>query len=97
MPQTQFNQWIPTYLTLEQFETFVLPHLHIGTRWPQPKLSLHKMFNYILKLLYLGYQWKELPIEKDKFGTPEVHHSSIYRAFRRFETYGCFRRFNTRH
>ena len=90
MPQTQSSQWIPTCLTLEQFETFVLPHLHIGTRGPQPKLSLYKIFNYILKFLYLGCQWKELPIEKDKFGQPEVHHSSIYRAFRRFETHGCF-------
>ncbi len=90
MSQTQSWKWIPTHLTLEQFETFVLPYLHIGTRGPQPKLSLHKIFNYILKFLYLGCQWKELPIEKDKYGQPEIHYSSIYRAFRRFETHGCF-------
>lgn len=90
MPQIHSNQWIPTYLTLKKFEIFVLPHLHIGTRGPQPKLSLYKIFNDILKFLYLGCQWKELPIEKDKFGQPEVHHSSIYRVFRRFETHGCF-------
>lgn len=90
MPQTQSYKWIPTHLTLEQFETFVLPHLHTGSRGPQPKLSLHAIFNYILKLLYLGCQWKELPIEKDKFGQPEIHYSSIYRAFRRFETHRCF-------
>ena len=68
MPQTKSHKWIPTFLTLEQFETFVLPHLHIGTRGPQPKLSLHAIFNYILKLLHLGCQWSELPIEKDKKG-----------------------------
>lgn len=90
MPKTQSYKWIPTHLTLEQFETFVLPHLHIGSRGPQPKLSLHAIFNYILKLLHLGCQWTELPIEKDKFGKPEIHYSSIYRAFRRFETHGCF-------
>ena len=90
MPQTQSHKWIPTFLTLEQFETFVLPHLHIGSRGPQPKLSLHVIFNYILKFLHTGCQWKELPIEKDKNGHPEIHHSSIYRAFRRFETHGCF-------
>ncbi|MGR3277221.1 hypothetical protein ACSYAD_19135 [Acaryochloris marina NIES-2412] len=39
MPQTKSHKWIPTFLTLEQFETFVLPHLHIGSRGPQPKLS----------------------------------------------------------
>ncbi|ABW32112.1 hypothetical protein AM1_B0394 (plasmid) [Acaryochloris marina MBIC11017] len=49
-------------MTLEQFETFALPHLHIGTRGPQLKLFLFKIFNYILKFLYLGCQQKELPI-----------------------------------
>jgi hypothetical protein len=30
MAQSQFRQGIPTHLTLEQFEEFVLPHLHIA-------------------------------------------------------------------
>jgi hypothetical protein len=54
MPQTHQWQWIPTHLTLKQFEEFVLPHLHLGSRGPQPKLSVHTIFNYILKLLYTG-------------------------------------------
>lgn len=86
MTQSQYWQWIPTHLILEQFEEFVLPHLHIGSRGPQPKLSLHMIFNYILKLLYLGCQWKELPIEKDEEGRTEIHHTRIYGAFRRDET-----------
>ncbi|MEP0984027.1 hypothetical protein [Leptolyngbya sp. FACHB-17] len=90
MPQIQQWQSIPTQLTLEQFEEFVLPHLHLGSRGPQTKLSLHAIFNYILKLLYLGCQWKELPIEKDKDGQPELHYTSIYRTFRRYEAQGCF-------
>lgn len=90
MAQSPRWQWIPTHLTLEQFEEFVLPHLHIGSRGPQPKLSLHAVFNYILKLLYLGCQWKELPIEKNKDGLPEIHYTRIYNAFRRFEAHGCF-------
>ncbi|MEM9511571.1 MAG: transposase [Cyanobacteria bacterium P01_E01_bin.48] len=90
MAQSQAWQWIPTHLTLEQFETFVLPHLHTGSRGPQPKLALHAIFNYILRLLYLGCQWKELPIDKDKDGQPEIHYTRIYRAFRRFEAHGCF-------
>jgi hypothetical protein len=90
MTQPQPRQGIPTKLTLEQFEEFVLPHLHMGSRGPQPKLSLHKIFNYILKLLYLGCQWKELPIEKNQEGQPEIHYTRIYAAFRRFEKHGCF-------
>lgn len=90
MAQSQRWQWIPTYLTQKQFKEFVLPHLHIGSRGPQPQLSLHAIFNYILKLLYLGCPWKELPIEKDKDGQPEIHHTRIYSAFRRYEAQGCF-------
>ena len=90
MAQSQFRQGIPTNLTLEQFKELVLPHLHIGSRGPQPKLSLHAIFNYILKLLYLGCQWKELPIENNKDGQPEIHHTRIYSAFRRYEAHGCF-------
>lgn len=90
MAQSQQWQGIPTHLTLEQFEEFVLPHLYRGSRGPQPKLSLHAIFNYILKLLYRGCQWKELPIEKDKDGRPEIHYTRIYGAFRRYQAHGCF-------
>jgi hypothetical protein len=89
---SQAPSWkaIPTQLTQAQFNEFVLPHLKTGTRGPQPKLDLHRIFNYILKLLYTGCQWKELQIEKDENGLPEIHYTSIYRAFRRFEAQGCF-------
>ena len=88
MPQAQSWNWIPTHLSFEQFEKFVLPHLPIGSRGLQPKLSLHVIFNYILKLLYLGCQWKELSIASDQEGQPEIHYTRIYRAFRRFEREG---------
>lgn len=81
---------IPTELNLKAFEEFVLPHLTAGSRGPAPKLTLHAIFNYILKLLYLGCQWKELPIEKDENGRRVIHHTRIYRVFRRWEADGCF-------
>ena len=90
MVQPQQWKWIPTHLTLDQFEEFVLPHLHLGRRGPQPKLSLHIIFNYILKLLYLGCQWKELPIQQNQAGQPEIHYTRIYAAFQRYEAQGCF-------
>ncbi|HEV3445138.1 MAG TPA: hypothetical protein VG099_10870, partial [Gemmataceae bacterium] len=76
-------------MSAEEFKQFVLPHLSTGSRGPAPKLSLHAIFNYILRLLYLGCQWKELPIEKDRQGRPEVHYTRIYSAFRRWEADGC--------
>jgi transposase len=51
---------------------------------------LHAVFNYILQSLYLGCQWKELPIEKDQEGRPEIHYTRIYGAFRRWQADGCF-------
>ena len=89
MAGSQWGQAIPTKLSGAQFEQFVLPHLSRGTRGPASKLSPHAIFNYILKLLYLGCQWKELPIEKDRDGRPEIHHTRIYRTFRRWEAQGC--------
>jgi transposase len=52
-------------------------------------LGFHKIFNYILRLLYLGCQWKELPIEKDGEGRPEIHYTRIYKKWRRWEADGC--------
>ena len=83
-------QWIPTHLTLAQFEQFVLPHLILGRRGPSPKLALHAIFNYILRLLYMGCQWKELPIDKDRDGRPEIHYTRIYRMFRYWQVHACF-------
>ena len=89
MAGSQRGQAIPTQLGLAQFEQFVLPHLSVGSRGPAPKLSLFKIFNYILRQLYMGCQWKELPIERDDEGRPEIHHTRIYSAFRRWEADGC--------
>ena len=37
----------------------------------------------------MGCQWKELPIEKDGSGNPEIHYTRIYVTFRRWESSGC--------
>jgi transposase len=90
MAKSEQWQGIPTALSFKRFQQFVLPHLSVGSRGPAPKLSLHALFNYILKLLYMGCQWKELPIDKDKEGRPEIHYTRIYGTFRRWQFDGCF-------
>jgi transposase len=92
MDGSQCGQAIPTKLSVEQFEQFVLPHLSRGRRGPAPTLALHKIFNYILQLLYMGCQWKALPIEKNDEGRPEIHYTRIYRALRRWQADGCIDR-----
>jgi len=89
MAQSKQWQGIPTNLSLQQFDEFVLPHLTRGSRGPHVKLTLHKIFNYILQQLYLGCQWKSLPIERRTDGLAEIHYTSIYRTFRRWMADGC--------
>ena len=90
MANSEQYRGIPTKLNCRQFEQFVLPYLSTGGRGPAPKLSLHAIFNYILQQLYMGCQWKELPIEKDREGHPEIHYTRVYSAFRRWQADGCF-------
>jgi transposase len=90
MTKNPSYQWIPTNLSKERFAQFVLPHLTVGQRGPESKLSLHAIFNYILHLLYVGCQWKELPIRSGPDGRPEIHYTRIYRVFRRWTDDGVF-------
>src|ERR1035437_5150989 len=89
MTKSKHWQWIPTRLTLAQFEQFVLPHLLTGRRGPSPKLPLHGIFNYVLRVLHTGCQWQELPIKKDAKGLPEIHYTRVYRMFRYWQARGC--------
>lgn len=81
---------IPTVLTEKEFDEFVLPHLKKGSRGPSKKISFFKLFNYILKLMHTGCQSSNIPIEKDKFGNPEIHYTSIFKMFRFWVKEGCF-------
>ncbi len=90
MKNPQPYHWIPTNLTLDEFNEFVLPNLPTDVRCgPKRKLSLHAIFNYFLLFLYMGCQWKTLPIEKDADGKPEIHYSNIHRALAFFTKRGA--------
>jgi transposase len=75
---------IPVQLSAEEFEKFILPHLSLPRRGPQCKIGYHKPFNYILKVLYTGMQWKELPIDKNPDGRPEIHYTGVFKLFARW-------------
>ena len=81
-------QAIPTALTLEQFNQFILPHLTTGKRGPSLKISLYKIFSYILLVLYTGMQWHMLPIDKDAQGVSEIHYTRIFRKFNQWSNDG---------
>lgn len=81
---------IPTALTEKEFNEFVLPYLKKGKRGPCKKLPHFKLFNYIMKLLYTGCQWSQIPIDKDENGMPEIHYTTIFKAFRCWVKHKCF-------
>lgn len=82
------RQKIPTSLTREEFDLFVLPHLSRGSRGPEIKINYHKVFNYLLYLLHTGCQWKNIPIDKDEKGNTEIHHTRLFRIFKRWASDG---------
>ena len=73
---------IPTKLTENQFTQFILKHLSKRQRGPISKIPIFKIFNYIMKFLYTGCQWKELPIDLNSAGKPEIHYTRIFRIFK---------------
>ena len=85
----RFNK-IPTVLSENEFNEFALPHLNKGARGPRKKLSFFKLFNYILHLMHTGCQWKNIPINKDAEGNPEIHYTNIYQSFKLWVKRGCF-------
>ena len=90
MTKSKKYKEIPTALTEDQFNEFICEHLTSGARGPSTKLPFFKIFNYILKFLHMGCQLKTLPIEKVDDGKPEIHYTSVYKQFRRWENDGCF-------
>ena len=84
---------IPTKLTEQQFDKFVLVHLSIGRRGPDCSIPLYKVFNYVLHLMHTGMQWMNLPIEKRSDGSPEIHYTRIFRIYQRWVNDGSLKFF----
>lgn len=83
-PLTAKNKPIPTRLTENQFNEFVLPHLSVGKRGPKCNVPLRKIFNYILQVIHTGMQWHCLPIDRDINGKPEIHHTRVFKIYQRW-------------
>jgi transposase len=83
---------IPTKLSEEEFNKYVLPHLSMPKRGPRCKIGYLKVYNYIARVDYTGEQWKMLPIDVGLDGKPEIHYTQIYRYFARWSDDGSFER-----
>jgi transposase len=85
-------QRIPTHLSEVEFQEFILPHLSVGSRGPNCSIPLYKVFNYILYVMHTGMQWKNLPIDKDENGKPEIHYTRIFKIYRRWAKDGSLKK-----
>ena len=84
------NKALPVQLTEEQFNEFFLKRISDGNRGPTTKLSKYKTMNYILYVLYTGIQWKALPVACDHYGNPEIHYTTVFRAYHKWMEQGVF-------
>ena len=77
---------IPTKISKENFELYILPFLTTAQRGYTSLLPLYLIFNGILHKIYTGCQWKELPTEKfrDKQTGIELSYQSFYHHFRKW-------------
>ena len=83
---------IPTKVTKDQFDEYVLPHLRTAQRGYVSDQPLHIIFNHILHKLYTGCQWPALSIEKDEEGNSIMSHQVPYYHFRKWSKDGSFQR-----
>jgi transposase len=79
---------IPVQLSATEFQQFILPHLSMPKRGPKCKLGYHRLFNLILWVLSTGMQWKCLSVPTDRDGTPEIHYTTVYKAFAKWSDDG---------
>lgn len=83
-PAQEYNI-LPTKVTRKEFRIFIKPHLSVGTRGQQPKLSYFKIFNQILYVLHTGIQWENLPVKG-------VHWSNVYKHHNRWSKDGSYKK-----
>lgn len=85
---------IPTSVTENQFEIYILPDLSRAKRGYVCKIPLHKVFNYILYRLHTGCRWEDIPIEKSKSDPtkPEISPSAVAYHYRKWSRDGSLER-----
>jgi transposase len=85
---------IPTSVTEDQFNQYILPYLSTAQRGYVSKIPLYKIFNYGLYRLHTGCQWPELPIARatDDPSSAEISWWAVYYHFRKWSRDGSLER-----
>lgn len=83
-PPEGYNR-LPTKVTRQEFNRFIVAHLSQRTRGRKGKLSYYRIFNHILYVLHTGIQWENLPVGS-------VHWSNVYKHHNRWSKDGSYER-----
>lgn len=73
-PSVLYNK-LPKQLGRKDFNRYIKPHLSVGARGPDPKISLFKIFNHILYVLHTGMQWYNLKPRGVSWQAVYYHHN----------------------
>lgn len=65
---------LPKRVSRRDFNRHIRPHLSVGARGPDTKISSYKIFNHILKVLHTGMQWYNLNTGRDQVGWQAIYH-----------------------
>lgn len=72
-PSPLYNK-LPKQVSRADFNRYIKPHLSVGARGPETKISTYKIFNHILKVLHTGMQWYNLNTGRDQVGWQAIYH-----------------------
>lgn len=56
-------------LSQSTIDTWIVPHLTVGSRRFDPTVPIHEIVKAILHRLKTGFQWRELPMKQFFSGT----------------------------
>ena len=77
-------------LSKDTIETWIVPHLTIGTRGPQPTVPLYQLVDAMFYRLKTGCQWRELPLI-EHFGRDDViSWNTVFYHFNKWSLAGCW-------
>lgn len=76
-------------LSKNTIETWIIPHLTVGSRGFDPTVPIHEIIEAILHRLKTGCQWRELPT-KQFFSDTMISWNTVFYHYNKWSKAGCW-------
>ena len=76
-------------LSKNTIDTWIIPHLTVGSRGFDPTVPVHEIVEAILHRLKTGCQWRELPT-KQFFSDTILNWNTVFHHFNKWSKAGCW-------